>query len=84
MRKEAIFHIMGETALVNAVIMELFQSYHNYRVVVSTTQREVVEKDGIKTSFFHFVQFRELENPFPEFGRRYWNNMISSGASGLL
>ena len=53
-----VFHIMGEmTFTFNLVKLLNENGYHCY---ASTTKRTVIEdKNGIKTSKFEFVQFRE-------------------------
>ena len=52
-----VFHIMGEmTFTYNLVKILNDNGYHCY---ASTTKRNVVEKDGVKTSVFEFVQFRK-------------------------
>jgi len=52
-----VFHIMGEmTFTFNLVNFLKDNGYHCY---ASTTKRNVIEKDGVKTSVFEFVKFRE-------------------------
>lgn len=55
-----ILHVMGEMSFTyNFVnIVKNFKG-ENIDCVVSTTKRNVVEKDGVKTSVFEFVQFRK-------------------------
>ncbi len=53
-------HLMGEQSFCFVLASILIEA--GITVLVSTTAREVVEKDGVKTSIFRFVQFRAL-NP---------------------
>ena len=53
-------HLMGEQSFCFILASLLIEA--GITVLVSTTAREVVEKDGVKTSIFRFVQFRAL-NP---------------------
>lgn len=64
-------HIMGETSLVCELVLQLnvlrndtlFRDGRGLRpltVVCSTTERRVVEVDGVKTSVFEFVRFRTI------------------------
>jgi len=53
-------HLMGEQSFCFALSGMLIEA--GITVLVSTTAREVVEKDGVKTSTFKFVRFRAL-NP---------------------
>jgi hypothetical protein len=50
-------HLMGEMTFCYALCTLL--KAENIIVVASTTERIAVEKDGVKTSQFQFVQFRE-------------------------
>lgn len=52
-------HIMGELGLTFYVVQMLKKNPDKITVVHSTTERVVEEKDGIKTSKFKFVRFRE-------------------------
>ena len=52
-----VVHLMGEFTFVYRLINLLKQK--NIKIVASTTKRESVEKDGVKTSIFKFVKFRE-------------------------
>lgn len=51
------FHIMGELVYCFCVVQLLRKC--GYQVVASTTERNVVIRDGVKESHFKFVQFRE-------------------------
>ena len=51
-------HIMGETSLV--VSLSRILEGEKIPQVVSTTERSVVEKDGVKTSVFSFKRFRKV------------------------
>jgi len=53
---EDVFHVMGETGFIFALVVLLGRQ----RCVHSTTQRKSLEKDGVKTSIFEFVQFRRF------------------------
>ncbi len=55
-RPQAV-HLMGEMNFTFALVCRLLKA--GYRVVASTTERDVVEQDGVKTSRFRFVQFRD-------------------------
>ena len=55
----ATIHLMGEQAVCYCLTSHLRKM--GLRVVVSSTEREVVEKDGVKTSVFRFVRFRALD-----------------------
>ncbi len=50
-------HVMGEMNFTFALVTRLKAS--GIKCVASTTQRETVEKDGVKISKFQFVRFRE-------------------------
>jgi len=50
-------HLMGEMNFTFALVRRLLEA--GYRVVASTTERDVVEHEGVKTSRFRFVQFRD-------------------------
>jgi 3-deoxy-D-manno-octulosonic-acid transferase len=50
-------HIMGEMTLLVALIKALQK--RGYTCLASTTERISEEKDGVKTSVFQFVRFRE-------------------------
>lgn len=52
-------HVMGEMTFVFKLVKVL--NLHGIRCVASTTQRNTTEKDGVKTSIFEFVQFREYK-----------------------
>ncbi len=54
---EIIVHIMGELGLTTYTVEMLKRS--NITVIHSTTERIVVEENGVKTSRFKFVRFRE-------------------------
>lgn len=56
-KKSAVVHLMGESTLVHLMVDELQRM--GFTVVASTTERKSVEKDGVKTSIFEFVQFRQ-------------------------
>lgn len=49
-------HIMGELVFTYKLV-NILKSY-NISCIASTTSRNTVEKDGIKTSVFEFIQFR--------------------------
>ena len=49
-------HVMGEQTLCFPVVAELLRL--GYNCLASTTERKVIEKDGVKTSMFSFVKFR--------------------------
>ena len=51
--------VMGEMSLCFSLTEKLLEM--QFRVIVSTTLREVVEKDGIKKSIFKFIKFREIK-----------------------
>lgn len=53
-----IVHIMGELGLTTYTV-EMLKRNPNIIVVHSTTERIVVEENGVKTSYFKFVRFRE-------------------------
>ena len=53
----SVVHIMGEMNFTFALVKKL--KTHGIRCVASTTQRETVEKDGLKISKFKFIRFRE-------------------------
>ena len=56
----ATVHLMGEMSLTFALISRL--KTLGYRCLESTTMRETVESpDGVKTSVFRFVRFRNYE-----------------------
>lgn len=50
-------HLMGEMTLTFALLKRL--QAHGILCVASTTQRKTVEENGVKTSIFQFVKFRE-------------------------
>lgn len=50
-------HIMGEMNFTYSLVTKL--KAHDIRCVASTTKRETVEENGVKTSVFKFVKFRE-------------------------
>jgi len=51
-------HVMGEMCFTQQLVSNLL--FLGYKVVASTTERKVVEKeDGTKVSSFNFIQFRE-------------------------
>lgn len=53
-----VVHVMGESGFVTAFVFFCkFPCYH------STTERVSIEKNGIKTSVFQFVQFRQYFQP---------------------
>jgi len=52
--------VMGEFSACFYIIRELMNIGIN--VFVATTERVVTEKDGVKTTVFNFVQFREIKN----------------------
>lgn len=52
-------HLMGEMTLTFAILQRL--KAQGIICVASTTQRETVEKDGVKTSIFKFVKFRKYK-----------------------
>ena len=54
---EVTVHVMGEMTFVYALVSML--RGRGIRCVASTTQRKVEEHDGVKTSVFAFVGFRE-------------------------
>ena len=54
--KNITVHLMGEMTLTFAILQRLHA--HGVPCVASTTRRETVEKDGVKTSIFKFVKFR--------------------------
>ena len=83
-RRHIALHIMGETALVNEIVMSLFQSRLDIDIYVSTTERKTVEKGSEKTSIFEFVQFRQIQNPFPAFAERVKNTLLHGGATAEL
>jgi hypothetical protein len=49
-----IFHVMGEMGFTHT-----FVTACSYPCIHSTTKRDVVEKDGVKTSVFKFCKFRK-------------------------
>ena len=53
---QTAIHIMGEMTFTFALVTAFKNSFECY---ASTTERVSEEKDGIKTSVFRFVQFRE-------------------------
>jgi len=57
---EVTVHIMGEMTLTFALVNAL-QS-RGITCVASTTERVVTEVNGIRTSAFHFKQFRKYTN----------------------
>ena len=62
--------VMGEISLCYHLTNELLKS--GYRVVVATTERVTTEKNGVKSSTFNFVAFREIQNElFPKLNT--WN-----------
>lgn len=54
-------HIMGEMTFCFKLITRL--NAIGILCIASTTERIVMEKEGVKTSTFKFVQFREYYNP---------------------
>lgn len=50
-------HVMGEMTFTYALVSRL--KAEGITCVASTTERIVTEKDGVKTSEFRFVRFRE-------------------------
>ncbi len=55
--QDNVVHVMGEPTLVYHIVQLLKQL--DIRCLASTTTRQSVENDGIKTSKFSFCQFRE-------------------------
>lgn len=55
--EEVVVHLMGEQGFCYLLINGL--KGLGYTVLYSTTERVVEEKDGVKTSKFKFIQFRE-------------------------
>lgn len=55
--KNITVHLMGEMTLTFALLKRL--QAHGILCVASTTQRKTVEENGVKTSIFQFVKFRE-------------------------
>ncbi|MDR0612632.1 MAG: CRISPR-associated protein [Dysgonamonadaceae bacterium] len=51
-----VVHIMGELTFTFSIVRLLHQ--YGFTCVASTTKRNSVEKNGIKTSEFKFVKFR--------------------------
>jgi len=80
-RKNVTLHVMGEMAGFFEAVIFAFTSRVFDRVVVSTTNRRVVEKDGVKVSIFEFVKFREIKNPLPEIIENAFKEARSSGAT---
>jgi len=60
---EVTVHIMGEMTLTFALVNAL-QS-RGTTCVASTTERIVTEANGVRTSAFHFRQFRKYTNNLP-------------------
>ena len=60
---EVTVHIMGEMTLTFALV-DALQS-RGITCVASTTERVVTEADGVRTSAFHFRQFRKYTNDKP-------------------
>lgn len=52
-----VVHIMGEMTLVYNIVTKLKSC--GVTTLASTTVRDVVEKDGVKTSVFKFCKFRK-------------------------
>ncbi len=50
-------HLMGEMTFTFALVRRLLAA--GVRCIASTTERDVVEQEGVKTSRFRFVQFRD-------------------------
>lgn len=50
-------HLMGEMNLTFALVQRFMEK--GITCVASTTRRETVEENGVKTSIFQFVKFRE-------------------------
>jgi len=50
-------HLMGETGFITRLATRLRE--HEIHVIHSTTKRNVMEKDSIKTSVFEFCRFRD-------------------------
>ncbi len=55
-RPQAV-HLMGEMTFTFALVRRLLAA--GVRCIASTTERDVVEQEGVKTSRFRFVQFRD-------------------------
>ncbi len=55
-RPQAV-HLMGEMTFTFSLVRRLLAN--GIRCVASTTERDVVEHEGVKTSRFRFVQFRD-------------------------
>lgn len=56
-KQPSAFHVMGELVYCFCVVQLLRKC--GYQVVASTTERNVVIRDGVKESHFKFVRFRE-------------------------
>jgi hypothetical protein len=56
--KMPIIHIMGEMTLTYNVIKRIKEIDSCILIVASTTERNVVERDGKKIVEFNFIQFR--------------------------
>ncbi|MDR0891131.1 MAG: CRISPR-associated protein [Mediterranea sp.] len=54
---DATIHVMGEMTFTYAMVNAL--KAQGFRCIASTTERDVVEENGVKTSVFRFVRFRE-------------------------
>ena len=72
-------HLMGEQSFCFALASLLIEA--GITVLVSTTAREAVVKDGVKTSIFKFVGFRALNPRRPAVGPDY--DYLSGPKSGL-
>lgn len=55
---EITLHLMGETSFVVALYKRLM--FFPLRIVVSTTERIVCEKNGSKEAMFKFCKFRQI------------------------
>jgi len=83
-RRNITLHVMGEMCGFFQSVIFAFQSQCFSKVVVSTTERKVIEKDGIKTSEFKFIQFREIQNPLPKIIEDEFKKARASGSAGML
>lgn len=72
-------HLMGEQSFCFVLASLLIEA--GITVLVSTTAREAVVKDGVKTSVFKFVQFRALNPRRVDVGPDY--DYLSGPKSGL-
>ena len=55
-----VIHIMGEQSFCYYFVLEMAKMVTGLKFVVSTTERIVEVKDGVKTSSFKFCRFREI------------------------